>query len=166
MRKNVIRSSVSPLVCFILVAGVFAQGQSDTDSLYSKAYALFQSGKYDESIKVFSDFLDLNPKSPLYPSALFWQSESYHLINDTVSAYKGFMRLIAEFPSSDKVDLAVRKLGSLSAEDSGARLTRLLGFAGGGMRNATRMTKKLRSMWSGISNALKISWACFECNMV
>ena len=92
-----------------MVAGAAAQG--DEQSAYDMAFAALREGRYAESARRFSGFLEQYPNGDLADNGLYWLGESYYVTQNYAVALDTFKTLLARFPQSAKAPDALLKLG-------------------------------------------------------
>ena len=78
---------------------------------YQKGKALHYKGDNDQAVMVLSDFCHDNPKSPVYPSALYWIADCFYEDYNFPMAEGLFQRIIDVYPDDKKaVDAKYRQL--------------------------------------------------------
>ena len=78
---------------------------------YGAAFDVLKAGRYDESARLFQDFLRQFPQGGLVPNALYWLGESYYATQNYAMALDQFRFLLERFPANDKAPGALLKLG-------------------------------------------------------
>ena len=78
---------------------------------YGAAFDVLKAGRYDESARMFLDFLQKFPQGGLVPNALYWLGESYYATQNYELALDQFRYLLERFPANDKAPGALLKLG-------------------------------------------------------
>jgi len=86
------------------------------DASYEAAFNALKTGKYDDAIAQFNDFLVSYPDSPHADSAQYWLGEAYYVNRQYDPAITEYQKLIAAYPSSQKVSQAMLKTGFCEAE--------------------------------------------------
>lgn len=84
------------------------------EALYNKAFGLLKNGKYKAAVKGFQDVIDANPQGQWTPSALFWQGETYYVLQDRDKAEAAYQRVLKDFPKSGRVPDALLKTGYIA----------------------------------------------------
>ena len=80
-------------------------------AIYGAAFDVLKAGRYDESARLFQDFLQQFPQGSLVPNALYWLGESYYATQNYEMALQQFRGLLERFPANDKAPGALLKLG-------------------------------------------------------
>jgi tol-pal system protein YbgF len=70
---------------------------------YNQAMRLVNSGDYPGAIKAFTTFLEQYPTGPLSSNGHYWLGLSHAALRDHKSAVASYLRLLKDFPLSDKV---------------------------------------------------------------
>ena len=78
---------------------------------YGAAFDVLKAGRYDESARLFQEFLQQFPQGGLVPNALYWLGESYYATQNYELALQQFRGLLERFPANDKAPGALLKLG-------------------------------------------------------
>ena len=78
---------------------------------YGAAFDVLKAGRYDESARMFQQFLQQFPQGGLVPNALYWLGESYYATQNYALALDQFRYLLERFPANDKAPGALLKLG-------------------------------------------------------
>lgn len=78
---------------------------------YESAFEALKEGRYADSARRFSAFLDEYPSGEYAPNALYWLGESYYVTQNYKVAQEQFQRLLRDFPRSNKAPDALLKLG-------------------------------------------------------
>ncbi|MBI5560081.1 MAG: tol-pal system protein YbgF [Deltaproteobacteria bacterium] len=81
------------------------------EALYNRGQNLFISGKYQEARKVFSEFVDMFPASPLADNALYWIGESFYSEQNFKEAALNFKKVFERYPDENKAPDAMLKAG-------------------------------------------------------
>ncbi len=74
---------------------------------YKAAFGAFQKGSYRESARLFKEFLEATPETPLRPNAYFWLGESYINIKEHEKAVLSFQELIDRYPKNERIPRAL-----------------------------------------------------------
>lgn len=78
---------------------------------YEAALALYEAGKYTDSRKAMTGFLETYPTSAYVPNALYWIGESHYSQSQWDQAILSFKDVVARFPKHAKAADALLKLG-------------------------------------------------------
>ncbi len=78
---------------------------------YDAAFAALKEGRYAESARLFSSFVERYPNGEYADNAQYWLGESYYVTGNYRIALDAFQKLIGRFPDSTKVPDAKLKLG-------------------------------------------------------
>jgi tol-pal system protein YbgF len=84
---------------------------SDEQASYDTAFAALREGRYAESARRFSGFLQQFPNGDLADNATYWLGESYYVTQNYRIALDTFKSLLDRFPQSAKAADAQLKLG-------------------------------------------------------
>jgi tol-pal system protein YbgF len=88
----------------------------DPDQAYSAAFNALKTGKYDDAIAQFNNFLVTYPDSPRADSAQYWLGEAYYVNKQYDPAIIEYQKLVAAYPGSQKVSQAMLKIGFCQQE--------------------------------------------------
>ncbi len=80
-------------------------------TVYDKAYASYQSGKYDDARQGFEKFLKKFPDDPLAGNSQFWIAESYFKQKNYDQAILAYEKVVKHYPKSIKVPNALLQQG-------------------------------------------------------
>lgn len=83
----------------------------DEQATYDTAFAALREGRYAESARRFSGFLQQFPNGDLADNATYWLGESYYVTQNYRIALDTFKTLLDRFPQSAKAADALLKLG-------------------------------------------------------
>ncbi len=78
---------------------------------YKEAKKVYDSGKYNEAIKLFKEFKKKFPKSAYVPNAIFYIAQSYYKKGEFDKAIINYDYLINTYPNSNKTPDATLKEG-------------------------------------------------------
>lgn len=81
--------------------------QVNYDELYKQAFDAFQKGLYQDSVRVFSEFVATFPDTPLVPNAHYWMGEAYMNLKDQEKAIVSFQEVVDKYPNSEKAPRAL-----------------------------------------------------------
>ncbi len=84
---------------------------SNEKSAYDAAFSLFKSGKYDEALVAFENFIKEYKHSDLCDNAAYWMGEIFYSQGEYELALQEFERVIKNYPDGNKVPDALLKLG-------------------------------------------------------
>ncbi|UQB41459.1 tol-pal system protein YbgF [Thiomicrospira microaerophila] len=83
-------------------------------ALYDSAFNALRESRFDQSIELFTGFLETYPSSSLTSDALYWLGEAYMIKQSFSEAYSTFNELMETHPSSSKFsDAMLRAADSL-----------------------------------------------------
>lgn len=89
---------------------------ADAGASYDAAFDALKTGKYDDAIAQFNDFLVTYPESSRADSAQYWLGEAYYVNKQYDPAITEYQKLITAYPDSQKVSQAMLKTGFCEAE--------------------------------------------------
>lgn len=78
---------------------------------YQQAFDLLKSGRYDDSLTAFNDFLIKYPNSNYADNAQYWLGETYYVRRHFEPAIIEYEKLIQNYPKSQKLTHALLKIG-------------------------------------------------------
>lgn len=93
---------------------------------YQKGKAFHYKGDNDQAVMVLSDFCHENPKSPVYPSALYWIAECFYEDYNFKMAEGLFQRIIDVYPDDKKAVDAKYKIDAIAQREREQKLLDLL----------------------------------------
>jgi tol-pal system protein YbgF len=85
-----------------------------TPAEYFTANALFESGKYDQSILQFNDAVMRDPKGKYASQALLREAQAFMKLNDNIDARLTLQKLLADHADSPEAPTATALMKSLS----------------------------------------------------
>ena len=85
---------------------------------YQKAFTLLKKKDYVRALPAFQNLLSKYPHGSFAPNAYFWMAEICLVQGQPDDAATNYRKVITDFPSSDKVQMAQLKLG-FAYRDSG-----------------------------------------------
>ena len=85
-----------------------------TPAEYFTANALYESGKYDQSILQFNDAVMRDPKGKYASQALLREAQAFMKLNDTIDARLTLQKLLADHGDSPEAPTATALMKSLS----------------------------------------------------
>ena len=91
-------------------AGAIAR-TADERTAYESAFDALKGGRYDESARLFQDFLQAHPNGAYAPNAYYWLGESYYVTQNYAMAQQQFQALLDRYPTHDKASGALLKVG-------------------------------------------------------
>jgi tol-pal system protein YbgF len=83
---------------------------------YQSAFNLLKQGRYPESIKAFSQFLENFPGGSFEDNAQYWLAEASYVNRDFEVALGDFQKVLSNHPQSAKVPGAMLKMGYIHYE--------------------------------------------------
>ncbi len=88
-----------------------AESSDPATALYNSGNAAFNAHRYNDALKIFSDFTTNYPKHNLAGNAWFWKGESHYQMQKYDSAALAYQEVITKFPKNNKVAAAMLKQG-------------------------------------------------------
>lgn len=88
----------------------------EEDAAYSAVLDQLKSGKTDEAIAGFRDFVGRYPQGRLADNAWYWMGEAHFVKRDYESAARSFQTVLDKFPASQKAPDALLKIGMVQLE--------------------------------------------------
>jgi len=85
--------------------------QAGEQASYDTAFDALREGRYAESARRFSAFLEQYPQGELADNATYWLGESYYVTQNYQIALDTFRALLAAYPQSAKTQDAMLKVG-------------------------------------------------------
>lgn len=85
--------------------------QAGEQAAYDTAFDALREGRYAESARRFSAFLEQYPQGELADNATYWLGESYYVTQNYQIALDTFRSLLANYPQSAKTQDAMLKVG-------------------------------------------------------
>ena len=92
-------------------APVAAAPGVDPQAEYQSAFDALKQGRYDDSSRLFSQFLRNHPDHDLADNAQYWLGESYYVTQNYESALQTFRAMTERYPDGDKSADAELKIG-------------------------------------------------------
>ncbi|MCU7843400.1 MAG: tol-pal system protein YbgF [Candidatus Thiodiazotropha sp. (ex Monitilora ramsayi)] len=83
---------------------------------YQSAFNLLKQGRYPESIKAFTQFLENYPGGAFEDNAQYWLAEASYVNRDFDAALSEFSKVLSNHPQSPKVPGAMLKMGYIHYE--------------------------------------------------
>jgi tol-pal system protein YbgF len=90
--------------------GALAKGEGER-AAYDAAFDVLKAGRYDESARMFQEFLQQYPNGAWAPNALYWLGESYYVTQNYQLAQQQVQALLDRYPTHDKAPGALLKVG-------------------------------------------------------
>ena len=81
------------------------------DLLYQTAFNQLKSGRFNESARLFEDFIQKYPNHELTDNSYYWLGESYYVTRNYPLALSAFQSLENKFPLSSKLADSLLKIG-------------------------------------------------------
>lgn len=78
---------------------------------YQVAFNQLKAGRFNESARLFEDFIQKYPNNDLTDNAYYWLGESYYVSRNYPPALAAFQNLQQQFPLSDKLPDGLLKIG-------------------------------------------------------
>jgi tol-pal system protein YbgF len=92
------------------------QASGSEKQAYQQAYSFLRSGKTDQSIEQFKNYLSQYPTGGYADLATYWLGEAYRVKPDPNAARQTFNTVLEKYPNSTKVADTLLKLGYVEAE--------------------------------------------------
>lgn len=92
-------------------AAPIANSSDIAKTLYDSGTKAFSDRRYNDAVKIFTDFVNTYPKHSLISNAHFWQGESYFQLKNYSNAILSYQQVIEKFPGSNKLQSAMLKQG-------------------------------------------------------
>jgi TolA-binding protein len=96
------------------------------DAQYQQGRIAFLRQDYERALKDFQVFIDANPTSDLYSSALFWAAECMFQLGRLEQAERVFLSVVRDYPVSVKKEAANYRLGLIDLKYREEELLKLL----------------------------------------
>lgn len=107
-RNSPVAASSQPTVADVQTPDV----QMNEQDLYRTALnLLLEQSQYEESVRLFQDYINRFPQGRYLTNAYYWQGEALILVTRFDEARNVFMRLITSYPEDPKTPGAMLKLG-------------------------------------------------------
>jgi tol-pal system protein YbgF len=84
---------------------------ADERAAYDRAFEALKQGRYEQSARLFAEFLRAYPAGEFADNATYWLGESHYVSEDYATALKTFESLLQNFPNSSKAADALLKVG-------------------------------------------------------
>ncbi|TDR23405.1 tol-pal system protein YbgF [Marinicella litoralis] len=78
---------------------------------YQAAFSQLKAGRFNESARLFEDFIQQNPNHELTDNSYYWLGESYYVTRNYPMALSAFQSLEQQFPLSSKLADSLLKIG-------------------------------------------------------
>lgn len=88
-----------------------AQADIDIPDDYQTAYKAYESGRHVEARRLFTQFTEKNPRSPLQANALYWIGETHYSEKSFAQAILAFREVVKRYPKHPKAPDALIKTG-------------------------------------------------------
>ena len=75
--------------------------KAEYEAKYKEAFEAFQKAQFQQSARLFKDFLESTPETELRPKALYWLGESYIHLKDYDKAVLSLQEVADRYPKSD-----------------------------------------------------------------
>jgi tol-pal system protein YbgF len=92
------------------------QASGSEKQAYQQAYSSLRSGKTDQSIEQFKNYLNQYPTGGYADLATYWLGEAYRVKPDPNAARQTFNTVLEKYPNSTKVADSLLKLGYVEAD--------------------------------------------------
>ncbi len=81
------------------------------EQMYQSAFTQLKAGRFNESARLFEDFIQQHPNHELTDNSYYWLGESYYVTRNYPLALSAFQSLEQQFPLSSKLSDALLKIG-------------------------------------------------------
>lgn len=81
------------------------------EQAYQNAFDQLKAGRFNESARLFENFIQQNPNHQLTDNAYYWLGESYYVTRNYPLALSAFQSLAEKFPLSSKLSDSLLKIG-------------------------------------------------------
>jgi tol-pal system protein YbgF len=81
------------------------------EQAYQAAFSQLKAGRFNESARMFEDFIQQNSSHELTDNAYYWLGESYYVTRNYPLALAAFQALEQQFPLSSKLADSLLKIG-------------------------------------------------------
>ncbi|MGJ8662016.1 MAG: tol-pal system protein YbgF [Marinicella sp.] len=81
------------------------------DQAYQAAFSQLKAGRFNESARLFEDFIQQHPNHDLTDNSYYWLGESYYVTRNYPLALSAFQSLEQRFPLSSKLADSLLKIG-------------------------------------------------------
>ena len=88
-----------------------SQDSSLAEKLYKSGTQAFSDRRYNDAVKIFTDFVETYKQHELLSNSYFWQGESYYQLKNYNNAILSYQNVIEKFPGSSKLQSAMYKQG-------------------------------------------------------
>src|SRR3546814_17979815 len=78
---------------------------------YEVAFDALKGGRYDESARLFQEFLQRHPSGAYAPNAYYWLGQSYYITQNYALAPQQFQAVLDRYPTHAKAPGPLLKLG-------------------------------------------------------
>ncbi|MCI0454925.1 MAG: tetratricopeptide repeat protein [Candidatus Dadabacteria bacterium] len=108
-RRLLIESSF--LIPFVFIFACFNQ---DPKSLFNEGYKSWQEGDYEKALRKFEKSIQLDPKSPFVPDALYMIGTIYYLnVDNYFKAIQAYNKLRADYPEDKNIPNVDENMGKM-----------------------------------------------------
>ncbi len=81
------------------------------EQMYQNAFSQLKAGRFNESARLFEDFIQQHPNHDLTDNSYYWLGESYYVTRNYPLALSAFQSLEQRFPLSSKLADSLLKIG-------------------------------------------------------
>ncbi len=81
------------------------------EQMYQSAFSQLKAGRFNESARLFEDFIQQHPNHDLTDNSYYWLGESYYVTRNYPLALSAFQSLEQRFPLSSKLADSLLKIG-------------------------------------------------------
>ena len=109
---------LSSIESFSTLRSKFPDSRWREEGGFKASMALFQLGRYVESISSFERFINENPRSPLIPQARITMAEGIEKTGGPREAYSRYKDIWLNFPSSPEARASLERMMQISLNES------------------------------------------------
>ena len=114
---------LSSIESFSTLRSKFPDSRWREEGGFKASMALFQLGRYVESISSFERFINENPRSPLIPQARITMAEGIEKTGGPREAYSRYKDIWLNFPSSPEARASLERMMQISLNESSSNLS-------------------------------------------
>ena len=93
------------------ISATSSQTDPAIEQKYQAAFSQLKAGRFNESARMFEDFIQQNPNHQLTDNSYYWLGESYYVTRNYPLALAAFQSLEQKFPLSSKLADSLLKIG-------------------------------------------------------
>jgi len=93
------------------INAISTENDPDIEQMYQTAFSQLKAGRFNESARLFEDFIQKYPNHQLTDNSYYWLGESYYVTRNYPLALAAFQALESKFPLSSKLADSLLKIG-------------------------------------------------------